>query len=129
MELKLSYNEVENLIYNKAKKRIKLAYRDQQSVTVLYDVDFLLTKKTTQFYLVINEIGASTITMKYGSHGFAVEELIGAYLSFNSSRVISSLSGNRILLNVNRINKALKTLSVNSIRFLENEILIQGLIH
>lgn len=128
MELRMSYNEVEKLIYNKTKKKIQLAYSDQQSVMVLYDIDLLLTKKTIQIYLAIKEIGVSTITMEYCSHGFAIEEMIGVYLSFRSSRIITNVSDNRIQLNVNRINNALKTLLIKNIRFLENEILIQGLI-
>ena len=81
MELRLTYQEISDLIERKAGRALPLAYGGPHTVRVSYDVNVLFKTASVGIDLTVDRIVGSDI-----------------YISYNGGELIEPLDGNRILL-------------------------------
>lgn len=101
MELRLTYQEISDLIERKAGRALPLAYGGPHTVRVSYDVNVLFKTASVGIDLTVDRIVGSDIYISYnGGTGidFMVRQAIGMAKNRPGGELIEPLDGNRILL-------------------------------
>ena len=101
MELRLTYQEISDLIERKAGRALPLAYGGPHTVRVSYDVNVLVKTASVGIDLTVDRIVGSDIYISYnGGTGidFMVRQAIGMAKNRPGGELIEPLDGNRILL-------------------------------
>lgn len=101
MELRLTYQEISDLIERKAGRALPLAYGGPHTVRVSYDVNVLFKTASVGIDLTVDRIVGSDIYISYnGGAGidFMVRQAIGMAKNRPGGELIEPLDGNRILL-------------------------------
>ncbi|MCR4658856.1 MAG: hypothetical protein K5650_01000 [Bacteroidales bacterium] len=101
MELRLTYQEISDLIERKAGRALPLAYGGPHTVRVSYDLNVLFKTASVGIDLTVDRIVGSDIYISYnGGAGidFMVRQAIGMAKNRPGGELIEPLDGNRILL-------------------------------
>lgn len=101
MELRLTYQEISDLIERKAGRALPLSYGGPHTVRVSYDVNVLFKTASVGIDLTVDRIVGSDIYISYnGGAGidFMVRQAIGMAKNRPGGELIEPLDGNRILL-------------------------------
>lgn len=130
MELRLTYQEISNLIEKKAGRAIPITYSGPHSVRISYDVNVLFKSTSVGIDLTVEEVNGSHITLAYdGGAGidFMVRQALNMAKSRPGGELIEPLDGNRILLALNKNQQAgtlLDHIELRDIRFDEQYAII-----
>lgn len=131
MELRLTYQEISNLIERKAGRALPLAYGGPHTVRVSYDVNVLFKTASVGVDLTVERIEGSDIYIAYdGGVGidFMVRQAITMAKSRPGGELIEPLDGNRILLCLSKNAQAgsiFDHIALEDIRFDEQYAIIQ----
>lgn len=101
MQLRLTYQEISDLIERKAGRALPLAYGGPHTVRVSYDVNVLFKTASVGLDLTVERIEGSDIYISYnGGPGidFMVRQAISMAKNRPGGDLIEPLDGNRILL-------------------------------
>lgn len=101
MQLRLTYQEISELIERKAGRALPLAYGGPHTVRVSYDVNVLFKTASVGIDLTVERIEGSDIYISYnGGPGidFMVRQAISMAKNRPGGDLIEPLDGNRILL-------------------------------
>ncbi len=130
MELRLTYQEISDLIEKKAGRAIPITYSGPHSVRISYDVNVLFKSTSVGLDLTVEEVNGSHITLAYdGGAGidFMVRQALNMAKSRPGGELIEPLDGNRILLALNKNQQAgtlLDHIELRDIRFDEQYAII-----
>lgn len=130
MELRLSYQEISDLIEKKAGRALPLTYGGPHTVRLSYDVNVLFKTANVGIDLTIDQITGSDIYLSYnGGAGidFMVRQAINMAKSRPGGELIEPLDGNRILLRLDQHTQAgsiLDHICLRDIRFDEHYAII-----
>ena len=101
MQLRLTYQEISELIERKAGRALPLAYGGPHTVRVSYDVNVLFKTASVGVDLTVERIEGSDIYISY-SGGAGIDFMVRQAISMAKNRpggeLIEPLDGNRILL-------------------------------
>lgn len=101
MQLRLTYQEIEDLIEKKSGKRIPVLYDGPHTVRIAYDVNFLVKSASVGLSLTVEKIEGSDIYLSYAG-GMGIDFMVRTALSYAKNQpggeLIEPLDGNRILL-------------------------------
>ena len=101
MQLRLTYQEISELIERKAGRALPLAYGGPHTVRVSYDVNVLFKTASVGIDLTVERIEGSDIYISY-SGGAGIDFMVRQAISMAKNRpggeLIEPLDGNRILL-------------------------------
>ncbi len=131
MELRLTYQEISNLIEKKAGRALPIAYGGPHTVRVSYDVNVMFKSASVGIDLTVERIVGSDIYLAYsGGSGidFMVRQAIGMAKSRPGGELIEPLDGNRILLCLSKNTQAgtiFDHVTLEDIRFDEQYAIIQ----
>ena len=131
MELRLTYQEISNLIEKKAGRALPLAYGGPHTVRVSYDVNVLFKTASVGVDLTVVRIVGSDIYLAYGGGpgiDFMVRQAIGMAKSRPGGELIEPLDGNRLLLCLSKNTQAgtiFDHVNLEDIRFDEQYAIIQ----
>lgn len=101
MELRLTYQEISDLIEKKAGRALPMMYGGPHTVRITYDVNVLFKTANVGIDLTIDQIVDSDIYLSYnGGAGidFMIRQAINMAKSRPGGELIEPLSDNRILL-------------------------------
>ncbi len=101
MELRLTYQEISNLIEKKSGRALPLAYGGPHTVRVSYEVNMFVKTASVGIDLTVERIEGSDIYIAYnGGAGidFMVRQAITMAKNRPGGELIEPLDGNRILL-------------------------------
>lgn len=131
MELRLTYQEISELIEKKAGKAIPITYSAPHSIRISYDVNVLFKSANIGLELTVDQIVDSDIYLSYNG-GAGIDFMIRQAISMAKSRpggeLIEPLDGNRILLCLSRNQQAgslLDHVTLRDIRFDEHYAIIE----
>lgn len=105
MELRLTYQEISELIEKKAGRSLPIIYGGPHTVRISYDVNVLFKTTSVGLDLTIDQIVDSDIYLSYnGGAGidFMVRQAINMAKNRPGGELIEPLDGNRILLNLSK---------------------------
>lgn len=131
MELRLTYNEISNLIERKAGRALPIAYGGPHTVRISYDVNVLFKTASVGLDLNVESVVDNNITLGWeGGAGidFMVRQAIGMAKNRPGGDMIELLDGNRILLALGRAPQAgslLEQLELRDIRFDEQYAIVE----
>lgn len=101
MELRLTYQEISDLIEKKAGRALPMMYGGPHTVRITYDVNVLFKTANVGIDLTVDQIVGSDIYLSYnGGAGidFMIRQAINMAKSRPGGELIEPLSDNRILL-------------------------------
>lgn len=131
MELRLTYQEISNLIERKAGRSLPLAYGGPHTVRVSYDVSVLFKTTSVGIDLTVERIEGSDIYIAY-SGGAGIDFMVRQAISMAKSRpggdLIEPLEGSRILLCLSKNTQAgslFDHITLEDIRFDEQYAILQ----
>jgi len=105
MELRLTYQEISELIEKKAGRSLPIIYGGPHTVRISYDVNVLFKTTSVGLDLTVDQIVDSDIYLSYnGGAGidFMVRQAINMAKNRPGGELIEPLDGNRILLNLSK---------------------------
>ena len=131
MEIRLTYQEISELIEKKAGRALPVFYGgDPHTVRVSYDVNVLFKSASVGLDLTVEDVSDGNITISYnGGIGidFMVKQAIGMAKNRPGGELIEPLEGNRILLALSKNQQAgslLDHVTLRDIRFDEQYAII-----
>ena len=131
MELRLTYQEISNLIEKKAGRAIPVIYGGPHTVRLAYDVNMMFTSTSVGFDLTVESVTNNDITLSYnGGIGidFMVRQAINMAKNRPGGELIEPLDGNRILLSLSKNQQAgslFEHVNLRDIRFDEQYAIIE----
>lgn len=131
MELRLTYQEITELIEKKTGRALPLAYGGPHTVRISYDVNVLFKSASVGVDLTVDQIVDSDIYLSYdGGAGidFMVRQAINMARNRPGGELIEPLDGNRLLLRLSQNTQAgslLSQVSLRDIRFDEHYAIIE----
>ena len=131
MELRLTYQEISNLIEQKAGRALPLTYGGPHTVRVSYEVNMFIKAASVGIDLTVERIEGADIYIAYsGGVGidFMVRQAIGMAKNRPGGDLIEPLDGNRILLCLSKNAQAgtiFDHVTLEDIRFDEQYAIIQ----
>lgn len=131
MELRLTYQEISNLIEKKAGRALPIAYGGPHTVRVSYDVNVMFKSASVGIDLTVERIEGSDIYIAYnGGMGidFMVRQAINMAKNRPGGELIEPLDGNRLLLCLSKNTQAgsiFDHVILEDIRFDEQYAIIQ----
>lgn len=131
MEIRLTYQEISDLIEQKAGRSLPLMYGGPHTVRVSYDVNVLFKTASVGLDLTVDQIVGSDIYLSYnGGAGidFMIRQAIGMAKNRPGGELIEPLSDNRILLCLSKSQQAntlFNHIELRDIRFDEQYAIIE----
>ena len=131
MELRLSYQEISNLIEKKAGRALPMTYSGPHTVHISYDVNVLFKSASVGIDLTVDQIVGSDIYLSYnGGAGidFMIRQAINMAKTRPGGEFIEPLSDNRILLNLSKSQQTgslLDHIELRDIRFDEQYAIVE----
>ena len=105
MELRLTYQEISDLIEKKAGRPLPITYSSPHSVRISYDMNVLFHNANVGLELTVDQIVDSDIYLSYNG-GVGIDFMVRQALNMAKSRpggeLIEPLDGNRILLRLSK---------------------------
>ena len=101
MEIRLTYQEISDLIEKKAGRALPVMYGGPHTVRISYDVNMLFKSASVGIDLTVDRIEGRDIFLSYnGGAGidFMIRQAIGMAKNRPGGELIEPLDGNRILL-------------------------------
>lgn len=130
MEIRLTYQEITDLLEKKAGKSLPVMYGGPHTVRISYDVNVLFKSASVGIDLTVDQIVDSDIYLSFNG-GTGIDFMIRQAVSMAKSRpggeFIEPLDGNRILLALSRTQQAgslLEHIELRDIRFDEQYAII-----
>lgn len=131
MELRLTFQEISDLIEKKAGRALPLSYGGLHTVHVSYDVNVLFKTASVGIDLTVDQIVGSDIYLSYNG-GAGIDFMLRQAITMAKTRpggeFIEPLSDNRILLNLSK-NQQTSTLfdhiDLRDIRFDERYAIVE----
>lgn len=131
MELRLTYQEISNLIEKKAGRAMPIGYSGPHSIRISYDVNMLFKSASVGLDLTVEEVNSGYITLSYNG-GAGIDFMVRQALNMAKSRpggeLIDLVDGNRILLNLGKNAQAgslLDHIELRDIRFDEQYAIVE----
>lgn len=109
MELRLTYQEINNLIEKKAGRTLPITYNGPHCIRVNYDVNVLFKSTSIGLDLTVEEVNNNDITLSYnGGAGidFMVRQALNLAKNRSGGELIEPLDSNRILLSLSKNQQA-----------------------
>ncbi len=131
MELRLTYQEISELIEKKAGRALPVMYGGPHTVRVSYDVNMLFKTASVGIDLTVERIDGSDIYIAYnGGTGidFMVRQAITMAKNRPGGELIEPLDGNRILLCLGKNTQAgtiFDHVTLEDVRFDEHYAIVQ----
>ena len=131
MELRLTYQEISDLIEKKSGRSLPIVYSAPHSVRISYDVNVLFRNTSVGLELTVDRIVDSDIYLSYdGGAGidFMVRQALNMARNRPGGELIEPLDGNRLLLRLGRHAQAgslLDRLVLRDIRFDERYAIVE----
>lgn len=131
MELRLTYQEIGNLIEKKSGHSLPMMYGGPHTVRISYDVNVLFKTASVGLDLTVDRINGSDIFLSYnGGAGidFMVRQAISMVKNRPGGELIEPLDGNRILLSLSKNQQAgsiFEHVELRDIRFDEQYAIIE----
>lgn len=131
MEIRLTYQEISDLIEKKAGRALPIIYGGPHTVRISYDVNVLFKTTSVGLDLTVDQIVGSDIYLSYnGGAGidFMIRQAINMAKSRPGGELIEPLSDNRILLCLSKNQQAgtlFDHIDLHDIRFDEQYAIIE----
>lgn len=131
MELRLTYQEISEMIEKRAGRALPIIYGGPHTVRISYDVNVLFKTASVGLDLTVERINGSDIFLSYeGGAGidFMVRQAISMAKNRPGGDMIEPLAGNRILLSLGKTQQAgslLDHITLKDIRFDEHYAIVE----
>lgn len=131
MEIRLTYQEISDLIEKKAGRALPVMYGGPHTVRISYDVNVLFKTTSVGIDLTVDQIVDSDIYLSYSGGGgieFMIRQAIMAAKNRPGGELIEPLSDNRILLRLSKNQQAgslFERIDLRDIRFDERYAIVE----
>ena len=123
MQFRLSFSELQGLIYTKTGKSVTFSCNDTHSIRVGYDVHVLLKTSNVGIDLTVEQVDNSGIRIAYsGGMGieFMVKQALERIKGQPGADMLEALPGNRLQLHLDKndqLNQILQRVTLKDITF------------
>ncbi|MBR1784586.1 MAG: hypothetical protein IJ760_04000 [Bacteroidales bacterium] len=131
MELRITFDELSNIIEQKAGRRLPVVYGGPHTVRVSYDVNVLFSSASVGLDLTVESVNNGNITLAYNG-GMGIDFMVRQALSMAKKKpggeMIEQLDGNRLLLALGKNGQAgslLDHIDLRDIRFDEHYAIVE----
>lgn len=131
MELRLTYQEISEMIEKRAGRALPIIYGGPHTVRITYDVNVLFKTASVGLDLTVERINGSDIFLSYDG-GAGIDFMVRQAISMAKNRpggdMIEPLDGNRILLSLGKTQQAgslLDHITLKDIRFDEHYAIVE----
>ncbi len=131
MELRLTYQEISEMIEKRAGRALPIIYGGPHTVRISYDVNVLFKTASVGLDLTVERINGSDIFLSYDG-GASIDFMVRQAISMAKNRpggdMIEPLDGNRILLSLGKTQQAgslLDHITLKDIRFDEHYAIVE----
>ena len=131
MELRLTYQEISEMIEKRAGRALPIIYGGPHTVRISYDVNVLFKTASVGLDLTVERINGSDIFLSYDG-GAGIDFMVRQAISMAKNRpggdMIEPLDGNRILLSLGKTQQAgslLDHITLKDIRFDEHSAIVE----
>ena len=131
MELRITFDELSNIIEQKAGRRLTVVYGGPHTVRVSYDVNVLFSSASVGLDLTVESVNNGNITLAYNG-GMGIDFMVRQALSMAKKKpggeMIEQLDGNRLLLALGKNGQAgslLDHIDLRDIRFDEHYAIVE----
>lgn len=131
MELRLTYQEISEMIEKRAGRALPIIYGGPHTVRISYDVNVLFKTASVGLDLTVERINGSDIFLSYDG-GAGIDFMVRQAISIAKNRpggdMIEPLDGNRILLSLGKTQQAgslLDHITLKDIRFDEHYAIVE----
>ena len=131
MELRLTYQEISDLIEKKAGRPLPVGYGGPHTVRVSYDVNVLFKSASIGLDLTVEEVSGGNIILSYNG-GAGIDFMVRQALNMAKNRpggdLIELMDNNRIQLSLNKNAQAgslLDHIELRDIRFDEHYAILE----
>lgn len=131
MELRLTYQEISEMIEKRAGRALPIIYGGPHTVRISYDVNVLFKTASVGLDLTVERINGSDIFLSYDG-GAGIDFMVRQAISMAKNRpggdMIEPLDGNRILLSLGKTQQAgslLDHITLKDIRFDEHYAIVE----
>ena len=131
MELRLTYQEISDLIEKKAGRTLPVGYGGPHTVRVSYDVNVLFKSASIGLDLTVEEVSGGNIILSYNG-GAGIDFMVRQALNMAKNRpggeLIELMDNNRIQLSLNKNAQAgslLDHIELRDIRFDEHYAILE----
>ena len=131
MEIRLTYQEISDLIEKKAGRALPVSYGGPHTIRISYDVNMLFKSANVGIDVTVDHIEGRDIFLSYsGGAGieFMVRQAIGMAKNRPGGELIETLDGNRILLALSKnpqVGTLLERIELRDIRFDEHYAIVE----
>ena len=121
MNLQISYDELKDLISEKAHQDVELCYVNEKTIEICKEIKVLLVRKTVSVYIEVKQIVGNDMIVSYKA-GTGLEMMAkGVLLYFKDvlGNIVEEIGSNTLTIHLDNIDKLQQSLSIIEIKDIE----------
>jgi len=131
MQFRISYTEIQSLVYSKTNKTIVFSYDSIHSVRVGYDITLLFKTTNIGLDVMVESVDNSAVVLNY-SGGPSIQFMVKQVLEHAKNQpgvdMLEAVEGNRLIFHLDKnpqIQQVLERVTIQDIRFDVGNVIIE----
>ena len=131
MQFRISYTEIQSLVYRKANKTILFSYNSEHSVRVGYDINVLFKTTNVGLDVTVERVDNTSVLLSY-SCGMGIEFMVKQALEKAKGQpgidMLEAVEGNKLIFHLDKnpqLCQILENVTLQDIRFDERDVIIE----
>ncbi|MBQ3580319.1 MAG: hypothetical protein II975_04935 [Bacteroidales bacterium] len=131
MQFRISYLEIQSLIYRKTDKSILFSYDSPHSVRVGYDVTVLFKSTTVGLDITVERVDNTAVYLSYGG-GMGIQFMVKQALEHAKNQpgadMLEAVDDNGLIFHLDKnpqLQQLLEHITLQDIRFDEHDVIIE----
>lgn len=131
MQFRISYTEIQSMVYRKANKTIMFSYNSEHSVRVGYDVTVLFKTTNVGLDVTVVHVDNLSVLLSY-SGGMGIDFMVKQALDHAKGQpgidMLEAVEGSRLIFHLDKnpqLRQILENVILQDIRFDERDVIIE----
>ncbi len=131
MQFRISYQEVQTMVYRKAGKTIVFSYDSTHTVRIGYDITMLFKTTNVGLDITVVSVDNNSLHLSYGG-GYAIQLMVKQALEHAKNQpgaeMIEAGDGNNLTIHLDKnpqLQQILEHVTLEDIRFNEHDIIVE----
>ena len=131
MQFRISYTEIQSMVYRKANKTIMFSYNSEHSVRVGYDINVLFKTTNVGLDVTVEHVDNSSVLLNY-SGGMGIEFMVKQALEHAKNQpgadMLDAVDGSKLIFHLDKnpqLRLILENVTLQDIRFDEHDVIIE----
>ena len=131
MQFRISYLEIQSLVYRKSGKSIVFSYDSTHTVRVGYDVTVLFKSTTVGLDITVEHVDNTAVYLSYGG-GMGIQFMVKQALEHAKNQpgadMLEAIDDNELIFHLDKnpqLHQLLEHITLQDIRFDEHDVIIE----